>query len=817
LGPVLFQRVCKVTREKRKSSEISPESIRFQVNPAHKQIFRFGDVEVDVAQGCIRRGGQELHLRQQTFQVMVYLLTNRERIVTKEELLGSIWKETAVTDDALVQCVMDIRRAIGDDSRRPRFIKTIPKVGYRFISPVEEQPAQIQTPAVSSSLPEVDQDNHDNSQVSPQISPTSLSEARPVASQRRAGLIAAAIILVTATMPLAAYLRNKLGRNAKPIAEVSLPQVPGKQPVAVMYFDNQSGSADLDWLREGLADMIITDLSRSDKLSLLSRQQLHLLLERVGHNENEKIRLDEALDVARRSQARMVILGSFARLGEQIRIDVQLHNVQDGQLLAAERLVAAEPGQILTQVDLLSLKLASHLGASPTPDTGLTSVMTDNLQAYRYYSLGVEKAQAARNPEAIALLEKAIGLDPDFAMAYARIGYTYAVSWGLLEKGKPYLEKAFKLTDRLSEKDKLNINAWYALANQDYASAIKSFQEIVAHYPLDVEAYRGLGRLLRGENRQSEAIEILKQGLAIDSGAKELYNSLGGVYLQLGRHDEAIAMFQRYVELAPQEPNAHDSLGGGYQWAGRYPEAIQEYERALTLKPDFEVSIIHLANTLYQQGRYREALTRFQHYIEIAHSVSERARGYSGLAQVHRSKRRLDEAERAARLSLAHDKSGLGQMFSVALERGELSAAEKYKSALEKVLPRNRGGRGDLRELIYVQGIFELKSGHATEAIEKFKEALQHQAPTWNFDAYEDCLANAYLKLDRFDEAIAEYERILKLNPNYPLVQYHLGEAYERKGQQEQARIAYERFLQIWKDADADVPEVVAARQRLGK
>jgi tetratricopeptide (TPR) repeat protein len=136
---------------------------------------------------------------------------------------------------------------------------------------------------------------------------------------------------------------------------------------------------------------------------------------------------------------------------------------------------------------------------------------------------------------------------------------------------------------------------------------------------------------------------------------------------------------------------------------------------------------------------------------------------------------------------------------------------------LEQLSTTDRGGRGDLRELPYYQGLFELKVGHATEAIEKFKEALQHPALVWNLDAYEDCLANAYLKLDRFDEAIAEYERILKLNPNYPLVQYHLGQAYERKGQPDQARIAYERFLQTWKDADADVPEVIVARQRLGR
>src|SRR5207248_10716744 len=163
-------------------------------------------------------------------------------------------------------------------------------------------------------------------------------------------------------------------------------QTPGKRAVAAMCFDNQCGSADLGWLREGLADMLITDLSRSRNLTILSRQQLRTLLDRAGHQSSEKIRLEEALDIAQKSKATIVILGSFARLGEQIRIDAELHDARDGQLLAAERLVVDQPAQILTQVDLLSIKLASHLVAALTEqDTrqGLARVMTSSLDAYR--------------------------------------------------------------------------------------------------------------------------------------------------------------------------------------------------------------------------------------------------------------------------------------------------------------------------------------------------------------------------------------------------------------------------------------------------
>src|SRR5207253_5824662 len=96
-----------------------------------------------------------------------------------------------------------------------------------------------------------------------------------------------------------------------------------------------------------------------------------------------------------------------------------------------------------------------------------------------------------------------------------------------------------------------------------------------------------------------------------------------------------------------------------------------------------------------------------------------------------------------------------------------------------------------------------------------FKETLRHAPLNWDIDPLEDCLANAYLELGQIDDAIPEYQRILRLNPNYPLVHYHLAQAYERKGEAARARSEYERFLQIWSTADADIPEVTAARKEL--
>jgi tetratricopeptide (TPR) repeat protein len=600
---------------------------------------------------------------------------------------------------------------------------------------------------------------------------------------------------------------------------MTLPQVAGKKTVAVMYFENLSGSRELDWLREGLADMLITDLSRSTKLTVLGRQQLYLCLERIGRNRGNQIQLDDALQIAQASRADVVVLGSFASVSDAIHVSVQIYDARNIQVLSSDSIIADKPKDIIAQVDLLSLKLASHLGASTESQEtkrGLTEAMTNNLEAYRCYSLAVEKSYGLQNAEAIALLEKAVSLDPQFAMAYARIGYAYAVRWTFGERGRPYLEKAFQLSDRLFEKDRLYITGWYSIANFDLPGAIRCFQDIVARYPLEVEAYWVLAGLLQGEERHEEALDVAKRGLAVDPEAKELYNQLGGIYLDVNRHEEAIEMYQRYVALAPNEPNAHDSLGLFYQAVGRYDEAIESYQRALALEPDFEVALFHLGNVLFQQGRYREALSQYQRYIQIAPSEFERARGYGVLCEVYLRKRESNRAEEAANKQSKSSKGFCWNSLVIALQRGEEAKVKRLKEQLFASSAFKARGAGESRRYNnYWRGYVELKGGQTADAIESFKEALKHRPLYSEIDTFEDCLANAYLELGRLDEAIAEYQRVLAINPNYPLAHYHLAQAYERKGERERARVEYERFLEIWRGADSDIPEVIVAKQRL--
>ncbi|HEX4951464.1 MAG TPA: tetratricopeptide repeat protein [Blastocatellia bacterium] len=813
-----------------------------------KSIYRIGDIEIDPACNCLRRQNEEWTLRQKSFQVLLYLLEHRHRLVTKEELLEKVWAGAAVTDDTLVQIIVELRKTLGDDARHPQYIRTIPKIGYHFIAEVSELSS---TPLPGAALVEVEEVT--TVQVELAQAPDREMErrgdrrmerrgdgagrrggiermeeflrrvlwtlVRSVAPSSRHPVALFAMFGLLLLLTAAWFVARRAGEVARPT--VTLPHVPGKKPVAVMYFENRANDRELDWLREGLADMLIASLSRSQRLTLLSRQQLTALLSQIGRQDPTQIKLEDSQEIAKRAQAETMILGGFARLGDKVRIDVTLHDAKTGQLQAAESLIADSPAQILTQIDLLSLKLATHLGATLAASDaqhGLAALMTNNLDAYRYYSLALEQVQMYQFHDAIALLEKALALDPNFAMAHARIGYVYAVRMGQGDKAKPHLDKAMTFADRLSEKDKLFITAWQANAARDTMRAIEVYQEITARYPMETEAYVRLSVLLQNQNRNDEAYRVIQQGLVTDPEWKDLYNQLGGVCMRQGRYEEARVANQHYIQLAPNDPNAWDSLGALHQWFGHYNEAEAAYNRALALNPESSVAIIHLGNLRFQQGRYRAAREQYQRYIQIARDDNARVRGIGSLAWVAAKQKDWEGVATATREGLRYGSGAAWHALVLALERREATAVTKWSEVVFAAANFDSlKERGSLRIWEYQRGYVALRQGRADEAIQHFRTALTHRAVEWNIDSFESCLADALLELGRDDEAIAEYERILKINPNYPLAHFHLGQAYDHKSDREKARTAYQHFLQVWREADADIPEILAAQQRLAQ
>jgi tetratricopeptide (TPR) repeat protein/DNA-binding winged helix-turn-helix (wHTH) protein len=762
--------------------------------PSH---YRIRDANIQVRPdlgGLIAPDGQEIYLRPKAFQTLLFLLEQRHRVVTKDEIVARVWPDTAVTDDGLVQCIVEIRRLLGDDARQGRFVRTLPKSGYRFVGDVD-----VITPGARDLEPEAKSDV-----------PSERVADVPARTRFSARTLMLAAAAVAVTIAAGAYLGQDRGTAGALAADDLANTEPQRSRVAVMFLENESRTPELDWLREGLPDMLVTGLSRSRELAVVDRQQLELLLDRAGHTPNESVAFAEAVTVAQRANLDHIIVGGFAKLGNTIRIDLRLHD-KTGRLVRTEALTIDTPGDLLKQVDLLSWRLAQQFGETSPVAPAPATMLTNNLEAYRYYSLGVTQANHYHNVEAIDLLTKATELDPEFAMAYGRIGYAYGVTGAQIERARPYLTKAYQLAHRLSERDRLQVEAWNAIVHLDYAQASRPLAELIRRYPLEVEPYVRLGMILAGELKFDEAVRTLQQGLAADPESTDLWNRIGGVYGESGRYEEAIAAHQKYVALQPEEANAYDSLGGSFYIAGRHAEAIQALERARQLNPDFEVVWVHLGNTYVHMGQYAKAEQAYRKYLASAKADNERRRGYTALAVLAQRRGRLKEA--VSLMEQSRPVLPFGLDVPIRIEAGE--PLDRIEASLrEPVDTPNRGSRLGNRVLLHAKGMLALRRGNAAEAIAHFQAALRDRGVLWQADWLEDGLANAYLMLGRFEDASAEYQRLIQRHPRYPLAHYRLAQAFEGMGRADLAKRAYEEFLRVWANADPDLREIKDAKAK---
>lgn len=428
--------------------------------------------------------------------------------------------------------------------------------------------------------------------------------------------------------------------------------------------------------------------------------------------------------------------------------------------------------------------------------------MTDNLEAYRYYSLALEKGNSLYAKEAIALYEKAVALDPGFAMAYARIGYTYSNVWGFPQQARPYLAKAFALSNRLTPKDRMVIAAWYTIANVDYEGAIRAYRQLISSYPAEAEWYRGLAYLSRGEHRYNEGVSVIQQALALDPENPENYNQLAFLYAFLNRQVESVEAAKRYVALSGGSANSYDTLGTIFHLAGQYSESERVFLRALQIKPDFEIPSIHLAALHMEMGKRHQAVSDCERYLAAAPSDSERRRGRHCVAEIYWDQRDIENLRHA-----------YPDDWTTALEHRNFARARNLLN--QGPFVSARGMRVSRRAQYSFMGRMALMEQHDAEALTLFRTALTENLPIGAVPFYEDCLADGLLATGRLDEAIAEYRRVIALYPNNAMMHYHFGTALDRQGKRDLADAEFRTFLQLWKDADPDIPELIAAKKRI--
>ncbi|OGD22678.1 MAG: hypothetical protein A2W03_16380 [Candidatus Aminicenantes bacterium RBG_16_63_16] len=443
-----------------------------------------------------------------------------------------------------------------------------------------------------------------------------------------------------------------------------------ERSVAVISFQNQTGDAAFDYLRSAIPNLLITSLEQSKYLQVTTFERLRDLLRQEGKPETETIDSDLGFELCRQDNVEALVLGSYVKAGETFATDVKIFDVKTRKMMKSFTAQGLGAQSILDkQIAQLSREISRGVGLSKraVDETAaqLAQTPTSSIDAYKYYLAGHEKLEKMYFAEARKDLEKAIELDPRFALAYRDLSSLNLRS-GDMEAFLATITKARELSARAAEKDRLFIEAVYAqYIDHDPDKRFRILQEIAVKYPKEKDVHLALTGYYEGKRMFPQAIAEAEKGLALDPKWSAALNQLGFVYLDAGDAVKAEETLKKQVAVAPGEANPLDSLAFMYYLTGRLDEAVEYYKQALKVKPDFGCEEI-IGYIEAVKGNYGGALAWIDQFILMAPNNDNKGRGYWWKAVYnHVSGRRgqaKDEMKRFQRFA-----ESVGSKYGVAL------------------------------------------------------------------------------------------------------------------------------------------------------
>jgi eukaryotic-like serine/threonine-protein kinase len=800
-------------------------------------IFQFGEFQIDALARVLRREDEVLALNCAAFDVLLYLVQNPGRILTRDELLKNIRSDTPVDEKSLAQCIFMLRRALGEKPGENSYIVTLPGRGYQFVSPVTVVAA-----ASLSTIPDEANARDAPNQLLLQqdtIRTSVIIEEKerfwpPVLRKPRAMIGTGALLLAIVPSVVIGYVVHL--RSARRLTE--------KDTVVLADFANRTGDPVFDdTLKTGLS----VALNQSPFLNVLSDSRVAATLRLMSDPAGTKLTPEVVREVCQRAGSKAYIAGSIARLGSQYVVAVEAVNCQSGDTLAQEQATASSKEKVLDALSGAASRVRAELGESLATvqkyDLPLDQATTASLEALKAYSLA-EKAMLGNDPaEALRYSQRAIELDPNFAMAYLQMGGTY---YTLSEMGRAseYYAKAFQLRDRASEGEKLVIAAaYYGYASGQLGKAAQAFEEETEVHPRGTFAYNGVAVLYQELGQYEKSAQAARALLQLDPDDTFAYTNLANADLALQRFDEARQIIQQ-----AHTRKLDDYLMRDYLYALAFLDAdsngMTEQQQWFRGQPLYENYGLALASdTEAYAGRVRKA----RELTEQAVASAKRADNNEGAA-VYQANFALQqaaygnarEAQQIATeaLRLAPSSSGVAAESALAFAiTGETARGESLAEDLNKRFPldtqmqslwlpaiqtqlalsrRNPGPSLNSLQVAspiefgsipfvnnvsclyptYVRGEAYLSAGQGTAAATEFQKIINHNGIVWN------CWTGALAHL-----GLARANSLESRTAQGP----------EADAARERALDAYKDFLTLWKDADPDIAVLKQARAEYAK
>jgi eukaryotic-like serine/threonine-protein kinase len=778
------------------------------------KILRFGPFELDPETQQLRRAGAILRIQPQPFKVLSLLASRAGAVVSREELQQELWGQETFVDfeQGLNYCIRQIRAVLGDEASTPRYVETVPRRGYRFIAAVEG--------VVENRLPISGQD--------------AAAESKAVIPRAWLGVAAAVAILLL------------LAGTVYVVKVQSRRQLTAKDTAVLADFTNHTGDPVFD---DTLKTALSVALDQSPFLNILSDDKVNATLQMMLRPVNTKLTPDVASELCQRTGSKAYITGSIDSLGGKYVLGLKATSCQNGDVLSQAQVSAATKEKVLQALGIAASKLRSELGESLATvqkfDVPLAQATTSSLEALKAYSLAEEALDEKDPATALPNFQRAIQLDPNFALAYMQLGVTY-FSLNELGRASEYYAKAFQLREHTSEWEKLAITAtYYEHVTGELNKAALTLQEEIEIYPRagGTGGYNGLGLTYAQQGLYEKAIEATRPILQFDPGYKYAYANLANYSLALEHLDDARQIINQAHARKLDDYMMHNTIYAGaflradlagmeeqQQWFVRQPE----YENyGLALAADTEASSGHV-------GRARE-LTRRAVESAIRTDNKEGAAIYQANAALQEAAYGDPlPAERSATdaLRLAPGSPGVAAEAALAFAMaGKTARAESLAQDLAKRFPLDTQMQSLWLPAVRAQLALDRKD--PASALNALRDSSPMELASIQFLNNLSCLhtvyvrGEAYLAAEKGDAAAAEFQRILDHNgivwncwtgalarlgvARAKALQGRTSEGADADAARVRALAAYKEFLTLWKDADPDIPILKQAKAEYAK
>ncbi|MDR3385879.1 MAG: winged helix-turn-helix domain-containing protein [Rudaea sp.] len=782
------------------------------VSPRDQWVYVFGPFVLDPARRLLSRAGIPLSLSPKSFDLLFYLVENPDRVLDKEELFNAVWPGRVVEESNLSQTIFTLRKTLGATGGNESVIATSPGHGYRIAMSVRVVARDAQanvTESIASlgnlaaanapELPAEDSAGHQ------QAAATTDSKANCVATTPpRRGRALTVWLLAAASVLILLAAGVELKKTRPPVSGNLQPNM-----VVLADFDNATGDTAFDGV---LGRVIEIDLNQSPFLTILPQGKAQETLQLMGHAKDYRLTPEVAQEVCERNQAQAVVSGAIAMIGNRYLVTLGASDCNTGITLAEGKAEVSSKEGVLQSLDELTARIRAGVGESQASirkfDVATTQATTSSFEALKAFSLGQQARARGDSQAALAFHKHATELDPSFAMAYLELSTIY----GTLHEhqlSQAYLKKAFELRNRVSEHEKMRLDARYQASLGNTKNIIQSYKIWAQSYPQDWPPWANLTNLYTDVGEYPEAIEAGKQALRLMPDHYGPYYVLARAYERANQFDQAKAICAQATAKGLDGTDIHGLL---YEIA--FAEGDKAAMAAQVAKEAGQASEILMLNNegfaAATSGQAKQARALFERAIAEAQkdgsdSSAETAEFFVNEIDTLVNSGMKDEARQVAAKAAGLEGNEFAPMVIAKL--GDTERARALADALVKLNPSDNTINDD--DIPTMRAAIDLQQGRPLDAIAELQPALPYELRNFELPSL---LAQAYLDAQMPDRAAAEYRKIIAnrgvdgLSILYPLAYLGLARAEARIGDKTASRTEYEHFFTSWKDADPDVP-----------